>query len=48
MSRFVSKSAVFFFSVACFLSSGSTTPAQEIPSDYQEVLKATSRLAFSR
>jgi hypothetical protein len=43
MSRFVSKSAVFFFSVACFLSSGSTTPAQEIPSDYLEVLKTLDR-----
>jgi len=43
MIRFVSKSAVFFFSVACFLSSGSTTPAQEIPSDYQEVLKSLDR-----
>src|SRR5260221_10958971 len=43
MSRFLSKSGVFFFSVACFLSSGSTTPAQEIPSDYQEVLKSLDR-----
>jgi len=43
MSRFVSKSAVFFFSVICFLLSGSTTPAQEIPSDYQEVLKSLDR-----
>src|SRR6266436_668682 len=43
MSRFVSKSAVFFFAVVCFLLSGSTTPAQEIPSDYQEVLKSLDR-----
>ena len=43
MSRFVSKSAVFFFVVACFLLSGSTTPAQEIPTDYQEVLKSLDR-----
>src|SRR6266849_5699898 len=43
MSRFVSKSAVFFFAVVCFLLSGSTTPAQEIPSDYQEVLKSLER-----
>src|SRR5713226_6857166 len=43
MSRFVSKSAVFFFAVVCFLMSGSTTPAQEIPSDYQEVLKSLER-----
>src|SRR5437899_5289787 len=43
MSRFVSKSAVSFFAVVCFLLSGSTTPAQEIPSDYQEVLKSLDR-----
>src|SRR6266851_2667942 len=43
MSRFVSKSAVFFFAVVCFLLSGSTAPAQEIPSDYQEVLKSLER-----
>src|SRR6266436_130247 len=43
MSRFVSKSAVSFFAVVCFLLSGSTAPAQEIPSDYQEVLKSLDR-----
>ncbi len=31
MSRFVSKSTMFFFAVVCFLVSGSTTPAQENP-----------------
>src|SRR5438309_2828113 len=43
MSRFVSKSAVFFFSVICFTLFGFRALAQDIPSDYQEVLKSLDR-----
>lgn len=43
MIRFVSRNAVLFFAVVCFLLSGSAVSAQEIPRDYQEVLKTLDR-----
>jgi hypothetical protein len=43
MMRFVSRNAVLFFAVVCFLLSGSAASAQEIPSDYQDVLKSLDR-----
>ncbi len=43
MIRLIRRNAVLFFAVVCFLLSGSAVSAQEIPSDYQEVLKTLDR-----
>ena len=43
MHRFMQRGMVILFASLCFLSSGVAALAQDIPSDYQEVLKALDR-----
>src|SRR5215831_21416899 len=43
MIRFVNKNGILLFAALCFLAFGSAVSAQEIPSDYQEVLKSLDR-----
>src|SRR6516225_714228 len=43
MIRFFWKSAIIIFALACFVWSGGTALAQEVPADYQDVLKTLDR-----